>query len=267
MSAPGNSSLDILSVIFGWIYFTAWSVSFFGQVVENFKRKSVSGLSFDFLLYNLTGFAGYSIYTVWGYVDNVGTGHVSIQDVVFALHSVFMTLFTIFQVFVYYDKTDPSQKLSHTCITVTLCLWWGIFQIILVERIIGLYDARQSRYFNSIIYLGWCKVFMSLIKHIPQVISNFRRKSTVGWNIHNIILDFTGGAFSFGQNFVDYLNESFAITPDGQPQSLNIAKYALSFLSIFFDIIYLVQHYILFRKPQLDKKYEGIVHNVDLSDH
>lgn len=32
-------ALDIISVIIGWIYFTAWSISFYPQVYLNFRRK------------------------------------------------------------------------------------------------------------------------------------------------------------------------------------------------------------------------------------
>lgn len=249
------NGLSLISTIFGWIYFTAWAASFFGQVREIFIRKSVSGLSFDFLLYNLTGFLGYSIYTVRGYYDDVGTGPVSIQDVTFAIHSDFMCLFLISLAVYYYDKNDPIQKLSHFAITLVLCIVWGIFQIIFVENILHLYNPKESKYFNSIIYLGWIKIFLSIIKHIPQVLSNFQRKSTSGWNIHNILLDVVGGLFSFGQNFVDYLNESSVISQVDQPQTLNLAKYALSFVTLFFDTIYIVQHYILFKKPAEDKNY------------
>ena len=40
-----NDTLFYLSVIFGWIYFAAWSISFYGQVIENYLRSSVSGLN------------------------------------------------------------------------------------------------------------------------------------------------------------------------------------------------------------------------------
>ena len=56
--------LDLVSinVAFGWIYFVAWSLSFYPQVVENWRRKSVIGLNFDYLALNITGFIGYVTY-------------------------------------------------------------------------------------------------------------------------------------------------------------------------------------------------------------
>jgi cystinosin len=255
-----TSILGIISQIIGWIYFAAWSLSFYGQVVENYKRKSVHGLSFDFEVYNLTGFTGYTIYNIWGKLDQtMGTGYIEIQDIVFAVHAVILTIVTIGQIFYYYDKDDPTQKVSHTCITINLLIWWGIFNIILVERILGLYDPGDNPNFNTIKYMGWCKVFISLIKYIPQVLYNYRRKSTVGWNIHNILLDFTGGSFSLAQNIIDYYRGKFG--PQG---ALNIIKYALSFVSMFFDILFLTQHFILYRKNKEEEedKYEKLVHNI-----
>ena len=51
-----------LNVVIGWIYFVIWSISFYPQLFSNFMNKSVIGLNFDFLAYNITGFIFYSIY-------------------------------------------------------------------------------------------------------------------------------------------------------------------------------------------------------------
>jgi len=53
-----------------------------------------------------------------------------------------------------------------------------------------------SKLFNWVLYLGYVKIYISVIKYIPQVYMNYIRKSTIGWSIFNIILDFTGGFFS-----------------------------------------------------------------------
>ena len=34
-----NEALDVISTVVGWIYFVAWTVSFYPQIVENFRRK------------------------------------------------------------------------------------------------------------------------------------------------------------------------------------------------------------------------------------
>jgi uncharacterized protein with PQ loop repeat len=51
----------LLSELCGWIYFLAWSASFYPQVHLNLKRRSVAGLSLDFVLLNVTGFTTYAL--------------------------------------------------------------------------------------------------------------------------------------------------------------------------------------------------------------
>ena len=46
---------------------------------------------------------------------------------------------------------------------------------------------------------GYCKAAITLIKYSPQVYLNYKNKSTVGWSISNVLLDFTGGVFSLLQ--------------------------------------------------------------------
>jgi cystinosin len=275
----GNDDHDFLfylSQVIGWIYFFAWSFSFYGQVIENYRRKSVKGLSFDFEAYNLLGFTGYTIYTIWGYIDpKIGTGKVSIQDIVFAAHAVLITIFTIIQIFIYYDEKDADQKVSSTCKLIIICLIWGVLQIIFIERVLGLYDPHNPYNFNSVIYLGWCKVFISFIKYMPQAYFNYKRKSTEGWSIYNILLDFTGGTFSFAQNIIDTIRGQKIIIDDPtQSHALNIAKYALSIISIVFDILFITQHYCLYRHNNSnsgdndnsndDKKF-SVINSVDIS--
>ena len=261
-----KDALFYLSHIFGWIYFFAWSISFYGQVIENYRRSSVSGLNFDFEIYNLVGFTTYTIYNIRGYIsDNLGTGTIEIQDIFFAVHALVLTLITICQILYYFDPKDKLQNISQITITIILVMIWGAILLVIVESGLEYYDPHvkndRKYIFNSLVYMGWCKVFISLIKYIPQVVSNYKRKSTIGWNIHNILLDFTGGTFSFGQNIIDAFRDEFSVTSDGQPKGLNIAKFALSFISIFFDIIFMTQHFILYKDSNSDlgdKKKEKI---------
>lgn len=48
----------------GYTYFIAWSVSFYPQVLTNFRRKNTEGLSSDFVVLNLIGFACYATYNL-----------------------------------------------------------------------------------------------------------------------------------------------------------------------------------------------------------
>lgn len=255
VSSASHTALDVISIILGWMYFCAWSFSFYGQVIENYRRGKVNGLNINFEVYNLVGFTGYTVYTFWGYFDNkLGTGNVQVQDLCFAGHALILTIITIGQVIYYYDKNDPDLKISNFTITLLSVMIWGALVLIFVEQVLKYYDPHESTQknyiFNSLIYLGWCKVAISLVKYIPQVISNYRRKSTIGWNIHNILLDITGGVLSFAQNVIDSIRGTLDI--EGQTPTLNIAKFAISVVAVIFDIIFIVQHYVLYKNANSD---------------
>jgi len=71
---------------------------------------------------------------------------------------------------------------------------------------------------------------------------NYRRKSTEGWSIGNILLDFIGGLLSLIQMFLLAINYN-----DWSSIFGSITKFGLGFISIGFDLIFIVQHYILYK--------------------
>uniref|UniRef100_A0A7R9ZN24 Cystinosin n=1 Tax=Craspedostauros australis TaxID=1486917 RepID=A0A7R9ZN24_9STRA len=112
---------------------------------------------------------------------------------------------------------------------------------------------RVGNWLDYIYLLSYIKIAISLIKYIPQVIQNKQRQSTEGWSIWNIVLDFTGGTLSTAQLILDCYAASA-----GSPSSSssfwhlvqgNLVKLMLGLISIFFDVIFLVQHYVLYPEP------------------
>ena len=74
-----TDAVRIASDIIGWMYFFAWSASFYPQSIENYKKKNVGGFSLEFALLNPSGFFFYATYSVAGRVNSgLGTGTVSI---------------------------------------------------------------------------------------------------------------------------------------------------------------------------------------------
>ncbi len=61
--------LNVFIQLVGWIYFFAWSISFYPQIILNFRRQSVVGLNFDFLALNLLGHSCYSIFNICLYTS------------------------------------------------------------------------------------------------------------------------------------------------------------------------------------------------------
>lgn len=77
---------------------------------------------------------------------------------------------------------------------------------------------------------------------MPQVLTNYRNKSTDGWSIGQILLDFAGGILSIAQLGIDsYLQQ------DWSGVTGNPVKFALGNISMFFDVIFIVQHYCLYK--------------------
>lgn len=68
---------------------------------------------------------------------------------------------------------------------------------------------------------------------------NYKRKSTAGWSIWQILLDFAGGIMSIFQLLIDS-----SLQNDWSGISGNLVKFLLGNVSIFFDIIFCVQHYM-----------------------
>nr|XP_002732273.1 PREDICTED: cystinosin homolog [Saccoglossus kowalevskii] len=239
--------LNIVIDVVGWLYFVAWSTSFYPQVVLNFRRKCVIGLNFDFLAYNLTGFLAYGMYNIGMYWipevwDEYKEGHprgvnpVQINDVVFTLHAIFITAFTIMQAFIYESGT---QKVSKICIAI-LCGSWTFAIITLIIAAASHGDIIS--WLNYLLYLSYIKLGVTLIKYIPQAYMNYQRKSTEGWSIGNILLDMTGGTLSLVQMFLISYNYNDWKSIFGDP-----TKFGLGVFSICFDILFIVQHYILYR--------------------
>lgn len=86
--------------------------------------------------------------------------------------------------------------------------------------------------------MGYFKLSISFLKYLPQLYWNYQRKSTKGWSIANIILDLTGGLLSFGQMA---LEAAF-----GQDVKINIVKLILGIMVVFYDILFIVQHYCIY---------------------
>nr|QAV56627.1 Cystinosin-like protein [Haliotis discus discus] len=239
-----SSALSIINAVIGWIYFVAWSVSFYPQVYSNYKRKSVVGLNFDFLCYNITGFLAYGFFNVGMFwIPSVKTQYfqehprginpVQLNDVIFTLHAVFVTLVTIGQCFIY---ERGGQKVSKVC-TVLLAGAW-LFAFIALFVAVG----EKITWLEYLYYFSYIKLGVTLIKYIPQAWMNYRRKSTLGWSIGNVLLDFTGGSLSLLQMFLIAYNNDDWSSIFGDP-----TKFGLGFFSILFDILFMIQHYCLYR--------------------
>ncbi|KRZ54141.1 Cystinosin -like protein, partial [Trichinella nativa] len=225
--------LNVLLDVLGWIYFTAWTISFWPQIFLNFRRKSVIGLNFDFLALNITGFLFYASYNCSLYFSPLvqteyleqypnSVNPVLIQDVAFALHAFF--------------ATRGGQKLSKFCLILLVAFWGSALITLLLAAV------RVITWLWFVSVLSYVKLAISILKYIPQAVLNYRRKNTEGFSIGSIFLDFTGGVGSMFQMIV------FAYNTDDWSQLFgDFTKFGLGLFSICFDIVFFVQRYALYR--------------------
>jgi cystinosin len=174
-----------VSGVLGWVYFSAWSVSFWPQVLLNYRRRSVAGLSFDYVSLNLVGFSCYTAYNVAyyynpdiraAYVAEYGSlPAVQANDVFFALHAVALTAVCCVQIGLY-DR--GGQRISRLCLAILAALGLAIFGAALL---VAFKAGAWFTWLHYLLYLSYVKLAITLMKYLPQVVLNCRRRSTAGW--------------------------------------------------------------------------------------
>ncbi|KAI5443369.1 hypothetical protein KIW84_012139 [Lathyrus oleraceus] len=143
---PWNSfPLEIIYQLFGWLAFLSWSLAGYPQLISNFRRKSVVGLSLDYTILNFTKHWSYLIYNA----------------------SLFFS------------------------------------------------PVIQKQYFEKYGY--------------RQALMNFMRKSTDGFSIGSILLDFSGGVFNYSQMVVQSIDQDSWVNFYG-----NIGKVMISLMNVIF---------------------------------
>ncbi|KAJ4357351.1 uncharacterized protein N0V89_001926 [Didymosphaeria variabile] len=253
--------LRALSRILGWAYFLSWSASFYPQAFNNWNRKSTLGLAIDFPTLNILGFTCYAINTAtFMYSPTIRSQYayrhpsapentVQFNDFLFAAHGAFMCviLYSQFYTWIWGFRVGARQKASKAA----LGIFWGCVLAILVTvclaQVLGKdsgYDPSGWAWIDVIYALGYVKIITVVMKYIPQAWVNFKRKSTDGWSIYPMLLDFAGGWLSLAQLILDS-----SLQNDWSGITGNPVKFGLGNITIVFDIIFFVQHYILYRHP------------------
>ena len=95
---------------------------------------------------------------------------------------------------------------------------------------------------SQVYALGYAKLVITVVKYVPQAWANYKRKSTEGWSILQILLDITGGVLSITQLLIDS-----SLQGDWSGITGNPVKLGLGNVSICFDILFITQHYWLYR--------------------
>ena len=232
-------------------------MSFYPQPLLNWRRKSTHGLAIDFPLLNVVGFVSYTISTgCFLYSptvrDQYATRHhglpptVRFNDLVFGAHAVVLVVLTYSQFFPRLWKFDASWRQRASKPVLGLC--YGCLLALIITTSLIWYrngfaeqDPMDWAWIDLLYCFGYIKLAVTFVKYIPQAILNFKRKSTKGWSIHQILFDISGGVLSMVQLGIDagLQNDFSGIT--GNP-----LKFGLSVVSTGFDILFIIQHYVLY---------------------
>lgn len=149
-----------------------------------------------------------------------GLNPVELNDVVFSLHATVITAVTISQCFffeVIFTSLDNDevhynllffifqrgdQRVS-TIARGIISVFIGIIMVTVIMASFG-----NLHWLDFLNYCSYIKLAITLIKYVPQAVMNFKRQSTSGWSIGNILLDFTGGTLSMLQMMLNSYNYS-----------------------------------------------------------
>ncbi|KAG2416914.1 hypothetical protein HFD88_008131 [Aspergillus terreus] len=257
--------LKALSRLLGWIYTFCWSASFYPQPISNYRRRSTTGLAIDFPTINVLGFVCYTAYTsafLWSPVirSQYAARHpvspeptVRFNDFAFAIHAVVLSaiVYSQFWPFIWGFKVSRFQRVSKP---VAGLFWGSILAVAVVSWIVlakspnNGYDPFTWAWIDVIYALSYVKLVITVVKYVPQAWVNYKRKSTVGWSIVQILFDLSGGILSLVQLVVDS-----SMQQDWSGIMGNPVKFLLSNVTIVFDLVFVVQHYILYRDSAEDK--------------
>lgn len=246
-------SLERISHVIGWVYVVGWGVANYPTVISNAQLKSVQGISIDYMYFNMMGFILYTLYTgmMWGsavvkqefFEENGEWPLIRLNDLVFGLHNLFTNSLILSQAYCWGFKKNDNQRLSSTAKTilglVSLYVLGGGYYIYHTQGFVPV--ANCFNWMHLFTSLGLVKIGMSVCKNIPQILYNYNRKSTHGWPILMIWLDFTGAFLSFVQLLLDawQVNDLYAIF-DNKP------KLFLAIQVFIADFIFFFQHYYLY---------------------
>ena len=198
----------VISAAVGYIYFLAWSVSFYPQVLANCRRGTTVGLSVDFCLLNVLGFACYTAYTVSLYsspsirneyrdrqhptnTTNTTDAEADVEipvesnDVAFCIHALVLSCITLAQIIWYKNRNENGNSLSTLFLlnvrpmTARLLVVLMIWIVVVGPALVLVPNHITSWHWLDYLYsLSAIKVLISLVKYMPQVVLNMERQST-----------------------------------------------------------------------------------------
>jgi len=250
--------LETLSFLCGWGYVVCWGVSLYPPILLNAHSKSVEGLSIDFAYLNFLGCVCYLVSVSMLYFSTtvrleyalaaasdahkVGAAPkeplVRLNDVIYGVHSLVLVSILLYQFYFSGYRRSPSQQLSRTVKIIS-----GIGIVAGLLLVLHAYEISTTRAHYQLVdvanIFGTVKVFFSSVKYMPQAYFNYQRKAVKGFSVKGYLVDILGGVLCCTQLVLDgiLLNDISGVYK-------HPTKMMLAFVTIAFNVIFLVQYHI-----------------------
>ena len=145
-------------------------------------------------------------------------------------------------------QQQRGQKISKAVMGIGFgCIFgvvWVIALVLIGERDFLVHSRWE--WLDLTYALGIAKMLITVFKYIPQVHVNYKRRSTVGWSIWQILLDLIGGVLSIMQLVIDSSLQNDWSSLTGNPVKLGLGN-----VSIFLDIVFMIQHYCIYNQSKI----------------
>jgi len=247
--AEGQSALNVAATVLGWLYNLIWALSYYPQMIKNWQRKSVDGLSIDFILFNLFGYAMYTLFNLSLYFDtplrleymkqfDAQQHPVFLNDLLLCIHNLVAISIELGQIFMY---RESSRSASSACLII-LTLWILIVIVLVMLKIFNVLTLLLL-----VALLGYFKMGASTIKYFPQAYMNYKQQAVTGLSMPFVFLDLTGGIFCvLNIVLLAALSNTFA------EMIGNVPKLTVGVVSIIFPTVFILQRYLFYAKESTE---------------
>ena len=185
----------------------------------------------NYVLLNYTAVCLTAVYDLFGVMHQPYFNHyeTSLADIVFNMHSM-MLASSVIVIVLYYPRSVNSGRRG------VLVFMAAVVMVIAVMAAVDTLLAVKV-----VILTAYA---VGILKYLPQIGLNNKRKSTEGFSITAVYWDIAGHFLSFGALVVRKLQR--ASSSEDFSQVVDMTKYVLTIALIGIDCFFLFQHYILF---------------------
>lgn len=167
----------------GWISSIVWFIVLFPQIIKNYKRKSVKGIS---NLWAAMNFFASLINVIFIY----SSGSMPFYAKVSSIYMPVIEYGFLLQIFYYHDSPNTDKKRYFFLLNV--------FIVLLLALLVYL----AAEYKNSLTYVEWASILLWSFETFPQIFLNFKLENTIGLSKFGQIVTFIGKSCDITSNYL-----------------------------------------------------------------